>query len=273
MSVLALFSVLLGVSALLAVASNMRSSGEQEFSTATMTLAYADEFDGTAGDAPDTRYWDYDEGGDGWGNRERQMYTRDPNNVRLSGTGDLAIEAHRNGDSYTSARLVTRGKISMGYGLVEVRAKLPEGQGLHPAIWMLGDNITSVGWPQCGEIDIMELVNTGTTFHNAIHGPKISDPSGGWLQSSEGPAPGNLASDYHVYQLYRAPGLLKIGIDGMVVGQYTPESIPDNASWVFDDAPMYLTLNIAVGGEWPGPVAPETHFPATMLVDWVRFWQ
>lgn len=264
--------IVVSVVALLAVASNMRSSAEGGFTTADMKLIHVDEFDGPAGSAPDARFWDYDIGGNGWGNREQQTYTRDHDNVRLSGTGDLVIEARRAGDSYSSARLVSRGKLTVGYGLVEVRAKLPEGQGLHPAIWMLGENIRAVGWPQSGEIDIMELVNTGTTYNNAIHGPSYADPKTGWRQSSEGATSSNLASDYHVYQLYRQPGVIKIGIDGVQVGQYTRASIPPDANWVFD-APMYLTLNIAVGGEWPGPVAPDTPLPATMLVDSVRIWQ
>jgi beta-glucanase (GH16 family) len=265
--------IVVSVVVLLAVASNMRSSAEGGFTTADMKLVHVDDFEGPAGTAPDARFWDYDIGGNGWGNREQQTYTRDPDNVRLSGTGDLVIEARQAGDSYTSARLVSRGKLAFGYGLVEVRAKLPEGQGIHPAIWMLGENLRAVGWPQCGEIDIMELVNSGTTYNNAIHGPTDADQKVGWQQSSKGPASSNLASDYHVYQLYREPGLIKIGIDGVLVGQYTRASIRPGANWVFDDAPMYLTLNIAVGGEWPGPVGRNTPLPATMLVDSVRFWQ
>jgi beta-glucanase (GH16 family) len=265
--------IVVSVVVLLAVASNMRSSAEGGFTTADMKLVHVDDFEGPAGTAPDARFWDYDIGGNGWGNREQQTYTRDPDNVRLSGTGDLVIEARQAGDSYTSARLVSRGKLAFGYGLVEVRAKLPEGQGIHPAIWMLGENLRAVGWPQCGEIDIMELVNSGTTYNNAIHGPTDADQKVGWQQSSKGPASSNLASDYHVYQLYREPGLIKIGIDGVLVGQHTRASIPPGANWVFDDAPIYLTLNIAVGGEWPGPVGRNTPLPATMLVDSVRFWQ
>jgi hypothetical protein len=119
----------------------------------------------------------------------------------------------------------------------------------------------------------MELVNTGTTYNNAIHGPTYADPKIGWRQASEAPAGTNLSSDYHVYQLYRQRGLIKIGIDGVLVGHYTRASIPPDANWVFDDAPMYLTLNIAVGGVWPGPVASDTPLPATMLVDSVRYWQ
>jgi beta-glucanase (GH16 family) len=265
--------VLVAVAVLLAVASNVGSSAEGGFTTAGMKLVHVDDFDGPTGSAPDARFWDYDIGGNGWGNREQQTYTRDRENVHLSGNGDLVIEAQREGDSYTSARLVSRGKLTFDYGLVEVRAKLPEGQGLHPAIWMLGENIRAVGWPQCGEIDIMELVNTGATYNNAIHGPTSADPKVGWQQASQGSASGNLASDYHVYQLFREPGLIKIGIDGVLVGQYTRAGIPPDANWAFDDAPMYLTLNVAVGGEWPGPVAADTPLPATMLVDSVRFWQ
>ena len=263
----------LSVVAVPMIASNVRSSAEGGIGPGDMKLVHVDEFDGPARTAPDARFWDYDTGGNGWGNRDQQTYTRDSDNVRLSGTGDLVIQARRAGDSFTSARLVSRGKLAFGYGLLEVRAKLPEGQGLHPALWLLGENISAVGWPRCGEIDIIELVNSGTTYNNAIHGPTYADPNSGWRQAAEGPARSDLSSDFHVYQVYREPGLIKIGIDGVVVGQYTRTDVPPDANWVFDDAPMYLTVNIAVGGEWPGPAAPDTPFPATMLVDSVHFWE
>ena len=237
-----------------------------------MTLVGADDFDGPAGSAPNPTYWDYDLGGGGWGNREQQIYTRKTANVRLDGRGHLVIEAHRSGKGYTSARLVTRHKVDITHGLIEARVKLPQGQGIHPAVWLLGSNIESVGYPACGEIDIMELVSSGTVYHNAIHGPMAANAETKWKQSADGDAPGDLARDYHVYQVLREPNVIKIAIDGNLVGSYSRATMPAGADWVFD-APMYLILNIAVGGEWPGPVNAATPFPATMLVDWIRLWQ
>jgi beta-glucanase (GH16 family) len=249
----------------------IRPTSDSEITPAGMSLAGADEFDGPAGAAPNPRYWDYDTGGGGWGNDERQIYTARPDNARLDGAGSLIIEAQRNGGGYTSARLVSRNRVDFGFGLLEARVRMPEGQGVHPAFWLLGTEIETVGWPQCGEIDVMELVNSGATYHNAIHGPAVKNPDDGWKQSADGDAGVNLSEDYHVYQIYREPGTIKIGLDGRVVGFYSRSAAPAGADWVFDE-PMYVVLNVAVGGEWPGPVAATTRFPATMSVDWIRYW-
>jgi beta-glucanase (GH16 family) len=244
-------------------------------SEAGKALIASDDFDGPQGSAPNPDAWDYDLGGGGWGNDEKQTYTKDPTNVRLSGDGNLLIDLLKNGDSYTSARLVTRGKADFDHGLFEARIKFPEGQGIHPAMWLLGSNIESVDYPACGEIDVLEIVNTGTQAYSAIHGPQTDNAKHEWQQVKRvaGVYSGvDLAQDYHVYQVFRAPDKIVVGIDGRAVARFTHADIPAGAKWVFD-APMYLTLNIAVGGEWPGPVAPDTKFPATMMVDWVKLWQ
>jgi beta-glucanase (GH16 family) len=142
---------------------------------------------------------------------------------------------------------------------------------LHPAFWLLGSNIKSVGYPLCGEIDVIELIDSGTKYYNAIHGPLQSDLSNQWQLSHDGEPSSNLADGFHTYQVYREADLIQIGIDGRTVGEYTRSSIPADARWVMDN-PMYLILNIAVGGSWPKPVDPSTEFPAAMLVDWIRFW-
>ncbi|WP_235658524.1 glycoside hydrolase family 16 protein [Mycolicibacterium moriokaense] len=242
------------------------------FSTQGLTLRSEETFDGPAGAPPNPARFDYDLGGGGWGNGEQQFYTRNPENVRLSGSGQLMIEAWRNGGTFTSARVVTRAKLDVQRGLLEARIKMPAGPGIHPAFWLLGENIPSVGWPACGEIDIIELVNSGHDFHNAIHGPMVNDPTAPWKQSNDGPAAQDLTTDFHTYQVLRQPGVIKIGIDGGLVGEYRAASAPPDTRWVFD-GPMYITLNVAVGGEWPGPVHASTPFPATMLVDWIRYWQ
>jgi beta-glucanase (GH16 family) len=237
-----------------------------------MQLREVEQFDGPAGQRPNPEQFDYDLGGGGWSNSELQVYTSSADNVRLSGTGDLLIEARRTGDTFTSARVVTRGKASFGYGLLEARIKLPGGEGVHAAFGMLGTNSTSVGFPACGEIDVVDLIKTGEMYHNAIRGPMETDPNTAWRQSSDRQATVDLAAGFRTYQVYRAPGLIRIGIDGYVVGEYKQSDAPPGARWVFDE-PMYVLLNVAIGGDWSGPVTPTTTFPATMLVDWIRFWE
>ncbi|WP_264024332.1 glycoside hydrolase family 16 protein [Mycolicibacterium pyrenivorans] len=249
----------------------MRYTSDTELSSTGMTLAGADEFDGPEGSAPDPRYWVYDTGAGGWGNDEEQAYTKSRDNVRLDGAGRLLIQARRDGDGFTSARLVSRKRVEVRYGLLEARIRMPEGQGIHSAFWLLGVDVWKVGWPESGEIDIIEIVNSSVNYHNAIHGPMSSDSDKAWKQSADGNAGVNLSDDYHVFQVYREPGTVKIGLDGHVVGSYSRSSAPAGADWVFD-APMYVVLNVAVGGQWPGPVGPKTQFPATMRVDWVRYW-
>lgn len=238
-------------------------------------LVAQDDFEGSQGALPNPDTWDFDLGGGGWGNNEKQTYTKDSENVRLSGDGNLVIDLLRDGDSYTSGRVVTRGKASFEYGLLEARIKFPEGQGIHPAMWLLGSNIETVNYPACGEIDILELVNSGNNTYTALHGPKEDDHNAEWQVANRNGGPyadTDLAQDYHVYQVYHAPQYILIGIDGHPIAKYTPASLPPGAEWVFDK-PTYLTLNIAVGGQWPGPVGPDTKFPAEMRVDWVKAWQ
>lgn len=269
---IALLAAAVVVACLMLAVSSSAQNHSGLINTENMLLAAQDNFDGPAGSLPSAHVWGYDVGGGGWGNDEKQVYTDDPRNVRLNGSGQLVIEARQSWGQYSSARIVTRGKVSVDYGLLEVRAKLPEGQGIHPAIWLLGDNIDVVGWPACGEIDVIEVVNSGTEYHNGLHGPVHADPTHEWKLSADGTAAANLSADYHVYQVLRRPDFVAIAIDGYVVGGYEKKDLPAGADWVFN-GPMYLLLNVAVGGRWPGPVSEETAFPAAMLVDWVRYWK
>ncbi|MDL9936070.1 glycoside hydrolase family 16 protein [Gordonia sp. ABSL1-1] len=227
----------------------------------------SEEFDGPAGAAPNSSIWTYDVGGGGWGNGEQQVYTNARANSRLDGKGRLIIEARRDGDTITSARLTTRGKFTFTVGLLEARIATPQGTGLHPAFWLLGADIGSVGYPASGEIDIMEFINDGAKWHTALHGPTTT--GGHWQQSRTGPF-ADQSDDFHVYGVYRAPGVIAMLIDGKVVSAFTPLSVPADARWVFDK-PMYVLLNLAVGGQWPGPVGAATDFPSRMVVDWVRY--
>ncbi|PXW96900.1 glycosyl hydrolase family 16 [Mycolicibacterium moriokaense] len=234
------------------------------------TGPFFDDFLGPAGSAPNPLYWTYDLGGGGWGNNELETYTNLPANVRLDGQGHLVIQAQKTATGYTSARLTTQGLRDIGYGTLMARIKFPSGQGIWPAFWSLGSNVNSVGWPQSGEIDMMELPNIATTYHTALHGPFTTPQPGAYSVSTSGPAGVDLSADYHNYWVTRQPGVIVIGVDGWVRGIYTRWSMPAGDQWVFD-APQYAILNVAVGGNWPGPPDASTKFPATMLVDWVRY--
>lgn len=238
-----------------------------------VSLYGSDEFSGPAGSPPDKQLWSIETGEGGWGNDEQQTYTDSPDNVRLDGAGHLIIEARRVGDQITSARINSYSKMQYKRGMIEARIKMPEGQGLHPAFWMLGNSIADLGYPDCGEIDIAEVVNTGTVGHAAIHGPWISAsprPDRQWKRSAEYPAPVNLSDDFHVYWMRSEADEIAIGIDDTQYARFLRKDIPEGARWV-QDYPFFVVLNMAVGGEWPGPVADES-LPAQMIVDWVRVY-
>ncbi|WP_231992474.1 glycoside hydrolase family 16 protein [Mycobacterium sp. 1164985.4] len=227
-----------------------------------------DEFSGPAGSAPDPNLWAYDVGPSpekGWERGSLQTYTDSVDNVRLDGQGHLVIEARKSGSKYTSGRIVTRGKLDFQYGTINARIKFPSGQGIWPAFWMLGSDIDKVGWPQCGEIDIMEIVNTGKTYNVRLHGPPAPDTEVGPSGSIA-----DLTEDFHIYWVTREKDRVTIGVDEGTLWSFTPSSLPPGAPWVFNN-PMHVLLNIAVGGDWPGPPDDSTRFPATMLVDWIRF--
>lgn len=232
-----------------------------------------DDFEGPAGSAPNPAIWDYDLGP--WQDDGLQRYTNSPDNVRLDGDGHLVIQARPTTDGFTSARPVTRGKLDMLYGRISARIKFPSGQGIWPAFWMLGSDFLSVGWPFSGEIDMMELVNNGNTFHVALHGPQGQTDYYGGVKvtdkyvGTQGPIP-DLTQDFHDYWLDWRPNSIVIGVDDRTLGSFTPESLPPGGEWAFNK-PMYALLNIAVGGPWPGPPDATTPWPATMLVDWFKY--
>ncbi|WP_408610001.1 glycoside hydrolase family 16 protein [Gordonia insulae] len=226
---------------------------------------FVDEFDGPA--RPLRGAWIAETGGGGWGNNEAQVYSDSTDNVRIDGAGHLAITARRVGDTITSARLTTQGRFSMTYGRVEARISLPAGAGLHPAFWMLGDGIDRVGWPEAGEIDIIETINQATEYHTGIHAPQTSSRRGQTVSASGRP-PSALPGTFHTYWMEKSPGRIETGIDDTTVFTATPADLAADSRWVFD-SPFHLLFTLAVGGNWPGD--PETAaLPATMLVDSVR---
>lgn len=237
---------------------------------------WSDEFKGRGGLPPDLDKWNYDTGASGWGNRELQRYTRSTRNSRLDGRGHLRIIArHRPGTgirrgSFTSARLNTDQTFSFRYGRVAIRAKLPEGRGLWPAFWMLGSSFPRVDWPFCGEIDVMENLGQKIRISSGfVHGPgSLSDTGIGGFHRSQR----SLAKGFHVFSANWAPTEISFSVDGHVFQRVLRSTYPPGQTWVFDQR-MFLLLNLAVGGSWPGKPSAKTEFPADYVVDWVRVWK
>ena len=248
-------------------------------------LIWSDEFEGAKGTAPDPLKWGHEQGGDGWGNRELQYYTDQTANSALDGYSCLAITAtavtetdpvHRacwyGPCRFTSARLVTRGRFAFTHGLIEARIKVPFGQGLWPAFWMLGENFGEVGWPACGEIDIMENIGREPGIvHGTIHLPGHCGANGisGLLALPTGQA---LKDAFHVYAVEWQPGVIRWFMDNHLYFEVRQAALPKETPWPFDH-PFSLLLNVAVGGEWPGAPDETTVFPQIMLIDYVRVYQ
>ncbi|SEP84030.1 Glycosyl hydrolases family 16 [Hyunsoonleella jejuensis] len=236
-------------------------------------LVMADEFD-TDG-APNPGIWGYEigTGQNGWGNNELQYYTDRPENVTVQ-NGFLIITAKQEqfqGSNYTSARLLTKGKLEQTYGRFEARIKLPNGKGLWPAFWLLGDdsNGTEI-WPQIGEIDIMEYVgDEPTTVFGTVHGPGYS--GGESISKSYELEGARFDSGFHIFGIEWGPDYINWYVDDKLYSQITPEDVP--GEWVFNRGPFYIILNVAVGGSLPGNPDAETVFPQTMLVDYVRVYK
>jgi beta-glucanase (GH16 family) len=239
-------------------------------------LLWSDQFGGAAGSPPDATKWVIDTGGNGFGNNELEYYTSRASNVSLDGAGHLKITALRerygNGAvtrSYTSGKIESKGKYNASYGSIQASIELPSGQGLLPAFWAVGADIDKVGWPRCGEMDIMEnLGRDPYRVFGSIHGPCASGSAAYGLTGStrSGVA---LSQGFHVYGVDWSPSLVQMTLDGVPYASYTPDSLPHGCQWVFTK-PAFLLLDLAVGGNWPGAPAATTRFPATMLVDWVR---
>lgn len=247
--------------------------------TATSTLLWADEFSGAAGSSPDPRTWTPETGGHGWGNNELQTYTGRPSNVSLDGTGALRITARRETYTgtdgrtrdWTSARLFTKGLKEFQYGRVEARMKVPMGQGLWSAFWMLGFDNWTAGWPESGEIDVMETFNATTDVYTTVHGPSSTSPDGKYSIGTWTPAAVAYGATYHVYAVDWRPGSITFLVDDRVVKVVRPTDVPAGGRWVYDK-PYYVLLNLAVGG-WPGPPDTTTPNEASLLVDYVRVYR
>jgi beta-glucanase (GH16 family) len=238
-------------------------------------LVWSDEFDGAAGQKLDPGRWVYEVGGTGWGNNQLEFDTDRAENAALDGNGELVITARKEsymGRSYTSARLKTQGKFEHGYGRYETRMRIPFGQGIWPAFWMLGVDIGSAGWPSCGEIDIMENIGREPdTVHGTLHGPGYSGGAG--IGAASKLAAGQRFADaYHVFAIEWEQDVVRWYVDGKLYQTRTPRDLPGGARWVYDHS-FFVLLNLAVGGQWPGNPDASTTFPQTLRVDYVRVYE
>jgi beta-glucanase (GH16 family) len=244
------------------------------------TLTWSDEFSGANGSAPNSTKWSYDTGSrGGWGNQELETYTSRPQNVQIQ-NGNLVItaqaETYTGADgiarNYTSARLKTQNLFSQAYGRFEARIKIPKGQGMWPAFWMLGNDITQNPWPKCGEIDIMENIGREPGLvHGSLHGPSSVALTSDQTSTASLPAGQNYSDDFHVYAIEWSPGTVSFFVDSNNYATFTQAQWPAGGQWVFDH-PFYIILDVAVGGVWPGSPDATTQFPQQMLVDYVRVY-
>ncbi len=232
------------------------------------TIVWQDEFDQPVGTGPDPAKWVYDVGGNGWGNHELETYTASRENSFVVADPDatdgkaLVIRAVRNATGgYTSARLKTHGKFAASFGRIEARLKLPRGQGIWPAFWMLADDIGKVPWPACGEIDIMEMIgHKPGTLYGTLHGPGYSGQHG-LTKSIVLPDGAIFADAYHVFAVDWRPDRIDWLLDGKIYHTVTPADLQPGTNGVFDRSPFFLLLNLAVGGLWPGNPDATTQFP------------
>ena len=262
------------LAAAIAVAATELPAGAEAPNAATFT----DDFDGAAGCAPDAGKWIHEIGDNGGNNHELEYYTDSTSNAALDGNGDLVITARQENPAgytcwygtcqYTSARLNTSQSFTQAYGHFEARMKIPAGQGLWPAFWLLGDNINDAGWPNCGELDVMENIGSEPgTVHGSAHGPGYSGGSDltGSYTLPNGAA---FADDFHTFAIDWSPDSVSWSVDGTVYETHTPADTNGN-QWVFDH-PFFIILNLAVGGDWPGSPDSSTQFPAQLVVDYVH---
>jgi len=236
-------------------------------------LAWSDEFNGAVGDKLDDSKWAYDTGPND-ANMEQEYYTDRPENSGYDGQGHFLITSRLEeymGYHYTSAKFTSSGKYEPQYGRLETRIKLGAGKGLWPAFWALGTDIGDVGWPQCGEMDIMETVGDQLTMnHGSLHGPGYSggSPLTGTYTL---PNHGQFNDDFHVFAAEWETNVVRFYVDGNLYETKTPDDVPQGKKWVYDHD-VFMILNVAVGGSWPGD-PDNSIFPQSMAIDYVRVYE
>jgi beta-glucanase (GH16 family) len=274
MRVALIFSLLFGIAAF--IASGCATNNEPEVVTEFSELIWQDEFDTDGALDPDRWTFDLGTGEEiglpGWGNNELQYYTDRPENVRIE-DGMLHITARQEtiqNSSYTSARILTRGIFETTFGRFEARIQLPFGQGIWPAFWLLGVNENGdVVWPHTGEIDIMEYRGQEPrVIHGSVHGPGYS--AGNAVTRRYTLSQGRFDSDFYIFAIEWKPDSIKFFMNDIMYFEITPDNV--TGEWVFNDYEFHIILNVAVGGTFVGPVSPQTPFPQTMKVDYVRVY-
>ena len=254
-----------------AVISTLTASPQQ---ASSWKLVWSDEFNGPAGSAPDPNKWTPEVGGEGWGNQQLD-YDTNSRNVYQDGQGHLVIEARKGNPAgyqcwygqcqYTSAQITTNKHFSFTYGRLEARIKVPAGQGLWSAFWLLGDNCATVGWPRCGEIDVMENIGKEPNLvHGSVHGPE-------YFTGADRLNHGAFADDFHVFALEWDPSYLRFFMDGVNYAALNRASLANQAQWVYNH-PFHIVFNVPVGGIWPGSPDATTVFPQKMLISYVRVY-
>lgn len=247
------------------------STSDTQTVTNFNTITMQDEFD--VDGQPNSDIWTFDigRGSNGWGNNELQYYTDRFENATIQ-NGYLIITAKKENfedASYTSARLVTKDLFEQKYGRFEARIRLPYGQGIWPAFWLLGANCDEVIWPECGEIDIMEYRGQNpSTILGTVHGPGYS--AGESISKSYTLENDRFDTGFHVFGIEWAPEYINFYVDNVLYNQITPADVP--GKWVFNN-PFYIIINLAVGGTFVGSPNTETVFPQTMLIDYVRVYK
>ena len=241
-------------------------------------LLWSDEFEAEAGAPINGDSWTCEVGGHGWGNNELEYYSDRVENAAHDGAGNLVITAreetldgstcHYGECLYTSARCITQDKVEFTYGRVEARIDIPNGQGIWPAFWMLGADFPDVGWPQSGEIDILENVGEKNVVYGALHGPGYSGAGNiGHVYRADA----NFDEGFHVYAIDWDEHVIRWYVDSDLVNLTSLNDL-DGKQWVYDHD-FFLLMNVAVGGYWPGVPDETTTFPQEMLVDYVRVYQ
>ena len=234
-------------------------------------LIWSDEFNSNS---VNTNNWNFETGNsNGWGNNELEYYTSRPQNVFQS-CGHLVIEARSEsyaGSNYTSTRMNTQGKQQFQFGRIDMRAKLPVSSGLWPALWMLGGNFQQVGWPACGETDIMELI--GTNPNRVVGSIHWAQPGGeGSSSNTYSLSSGDFSQQFHVFSLIWKQDSMEMLVDDQPYMTANSQNLSGGGTWPFN-SPSFFIFNVAVGGNWPGPPSTATVFPQRMFVDYVRVFQ
>ncbi len=234
------------------------------------TLVWSDEF---TGNTINTGFWNFETGGNGWGNHELENYTNRAKNSFQS-NGKLIIEARSeqyNGNNYTSAKMTTQGKKAFTFGRIDIRAKLPVTKGMWPALWMLGSNISTINWPSCGEIDMMELIGT---YPGKIFGTGHYADNASMHQSKGGNVSLNgedFSQNFHVFSIIWVKDSIQWLLDDKVY--FTMDAATAGSSNYPFNKDFFFIFNVAVGGDWPGAPDASTGFPQRMFVDYVRVFQ